>query len=69
MTWVLSAITISVMWLAGSKRWEAWLLSLFNQVLWFAWIAHERHWGLLPMNLAMFAIAGRNLWKWTRRDP
>lgn len=66
MTWILSALTILVMWLAGSKRRVAWKISLVNQCLWLGWIVHGQHWGLLPMNVAMFAIAGRNLWLWGR---
>jgi hypothetical protein len=63
-TWVLSALTITAMWLAGSKRRLAWKVSLVNQCLWLAWIVAERQWGLLPMNVAMFVIAGRNLYLW-----
>lgn len=69
MTWVLSALTITVMWLAGSKRRAAWSISLVNQCLWLGWILHEKHWGLLPMNAAMFVIAGRNWWLWRAVAP
>ena len=69
MTWLLSAITVTVMWLAGNKNPLAWKLSLANQCLWLAWIIHERHWGLLPMNLAMFIVASRNIAAWNRRTP
>ena len=64
MTWALSAITIAAMWLAGNHHPAAWWLSLGNQFLWLAFIIHERHWGLLPMNAAMFVVSTRNLLKW-----
>jgi hypothetical protein len=62
--WVLSAVTVSVMWMAGNKTPWAWRLSLLNQCLWLWWIVLAQAWGLLPMNLAMFAVAARNLRKW-----
>ena len=67
MTWVLSVLTIAVMWLAGSKRIEAWWISLGNQCLWLAWIVKSGNWGLLPMNLCMFVVAIRNLRAWRSR--
>lgn len=63
--WLLSAITITSMWLAGSKwRWT-WMLTLANQALWLTWIISIRAWGLLPMNLAMIVVAIRNHRKWS----
>ena len=67
--WVLSAMTITVMWLAGNKNPLAWRLSLVNQCLWLWWIVATAAWGLLPMNLAMFVVAGRNLRRWKEPDP
>lgn len=69
MTWVMSALTISVMLLAGSKNKWAWRISLVNQFLWLYWIVSTKTWGLLPMNIAMFGVAGRNLWLWERSSP
>jgi len=62
--WLLSAMTITAMWLAGNKHRAAWHLSLVNQMLWSVWIVATSQWGLLPMNVAMYIVAGRNLWKW-----
>jgi hypothetical protein len=64
MTWILSAITIFSMWLAGNRNPWAWVVSLLNQALWFTWIVLEGEWGLLPMNLAMVFVSFRNLRKW-----
>ena len=67
--WVLSALTITVMWLAGNKNSWAWRLSLFNQLLWAVWIVGTEAWGLLPMNLALWIVYGRNHLKWSRDLP
>lgn len=62
--WIMSAATIAVMWLAGNKSPWAWRLSLANQVLWSVWIVASQTWGLVPMNLAMYVVAWRNLSRW-----
>lgn len=66
LAWVLSATTIVVMWLAGNKNVAAWHLSLVNQMLWSVWIVGTHAWGLLPMNVAMYIVAARNIVRWSR---
>lgn len=58
--WIMSAITVLVMWQAGSGWRYTWVLSLGNQALWLAWIVSTRTWGFLPMNLAMWVVSIRN---------
>jgi hypothetical protein len=62
--WLLSAITIYSMWLAGERSKHTWLIGLANQALWLVWIVATQAWGLLPMNLALWFVYGRNHWKW-----
>lgn len=62
--WLLSAITIYSMLLAGNKRKGAWLVGLANQALWLVWIVLTKSWGLIPMNLALWFVYGRNYFKW-----
>jgi hypothetical protein len=66
MPWILSAITIWMTVLAGSKHPRAWLVGLANQALWLVWIVAVGAWGLLPMNLALWLVYARNHWKWNR---
>jgi hypothetical protein len=63
-----SAVTIYGMWLAGSKRWQAWLVGLCNQGLWLVFIVAFGAWGLLPLNAALIGVYSRNLVLW-RRSP
>jgi len=62
--WLLSAITIWMTVLTGNKHPSAWLVGLVNQALWFAWIVAAEQWGMLPMNIALWVVYGRNHWLW-----
>lgn len=64
--WLLSAITIYTMFLAGSRKRYAWAVGLGNQLLWLVWIIASASWGLLPMNLALWVVYTRNHLKWQR---
>lgn len=63
--WFLSAVTIYMTVLAGNKNRHAWAVGLFNQAAWLVWIIMSETWGLLPMNLALCVVYGRNRIKWT----
>lgn len=62
--YLLSALTIYSMLLAGNKKRGAWLVGLVNQFLWLTWIILSSAWGLLPMNIALWIVYGRNYLKW-----
>lgn len=62
--WLLSAITIWTMFLAGDKKRHTWLVGLCNQALWLVWIMAAEAWGLIPMNVALWVVYARNHLKW-----
>lgn len=64
--WLLSAVTIWMMVLAGNMRRIAWSVGLFNQALWAVWIVVTAAWGLAPLTLVMTAVCLRNWRKWSR---
>lgn len=64
--WLLSAITIYTMFLAGNKNAKGWMFGMVNQALWLVWIIATGAWGLLPMNLALWFVYARNHVKWLR---
>lgn len=64
--WVLSAITIYMNVLAGNRHRWAWAVGLGAQALWLVWIVASTSWGLLPMNLALWIVYGRNHWRWSQ---
>lgn len=66
----LSAITIKMTIMAGNLSKNAWLLGLFNQLLWLIWVLYtglngrEGNMGFLPMNLAFWYVYYKNHVKW-----
>jgi len=60
----LSANTIYAMLLAGNKKKNAWAFGLVGQLAWLIWILLSESWGLLPMNIALWVVYGRNYVKW-----
>ena len=62
--WLLSAITIWMTLLAGTLHKSAWLVGLGNQALWLVWIIATATWGLIPLNIALWVVYGRNHLKW-----
>lgn len=65
---LLSAITIWMTVLAGNKHPSAWAIGLLNQALWLYWIIAAEAWGLVPMNIALWIVYGRNHWKWNKPE-
>ena len=63
--YLLSAITIYSMFLAGDRKRSAWIVGLVNQLLWLIWIFASASYGLLPMNIALWFVYFRNLKKWS----
>ena len=63
----MSAITIWMTLAAGNKHKSAWLIGIVNQALWFGWIIATKNYGLLPMNLALWIVYGRNHMKWNSK--
>lgn len=68
LTWIISLLTITAIELQIRKRWEGWLLSLFNQGLWLLFIAGTSSWGLLPLCGVMILQASRGLIRWKREQ-
>lgn len=62
--WILSANTLYLTLLAGNKKKNAWLFGLFGQALWLIWILLTQSWGLMPMNIGLWIVYGRNYIKW-----
>lgn len=66
--WLLSAVTIWMTLLAGNKHPKAWLVGLFNQLLWLIWIVASQTWGMLPMNIALWIVYARNHLRWISEE-
>lgn len=66
--WLMSAVTVLTLVLAGNKHKNTWVLGLFNQALWLFWIIASGSWGFLPMNIALWVVYARNHIKWRKTD-
>lgn len=64
--YLMSAITIYQLSLAGKQRASTWLWGLGNQTLWLTWIVATESWGLLPMTAALVVLYARNFRLWTQ---
>lgn len=63
----MSALTIYVMFAAGSKKRSAWAIALLNQALWCIYIWKAHAYGLIPLNVVLTVVYARNLILW--RNP
>jgi membrane protein implicated in regulation of membrane protease activity len=62
--WLLSIVTVTIMWLAGSKNPTAWVLGLAAQAGWIAFALLFEAWGLLPLSFVLIVVYARNLRRW-----
>ena len=62
--WFMSAITLYMTFLQGRRNWRAWMWGLINQVLWLVYIWCTGAWGLLPLNIGLWALYFKNLMLW-----
>lgn len=66
-SYLLTAVGVIGLWLAGRRRWQGWAIGLAAQTLWIWYAISTRQWGFLLSALAYGTVYGRNLWRW-RRD-
>lgn len=65
-SWLLAAVGVTGLWLAGSRRALGWQIGLGVQVLWIAYAITTAQWGFIASALAFAAVNLRNLIKWKR---
>ena len=56
--------TITSMYMLARQNRNGWVVSLFNQLVWFLLIVHSHLWGLLPLQFTMLAIALHGWARW-----
>lgn len=64
--WLISCISMYVMWQIGNQKHNAFLIGLVNQILWFWWQYEIKAWGLMPLWSVMCIIYTRNYFKWKK---
>jgi hypothetical protein len=67
-SWLLAAIGLTGLWLAGNHRSAGWWIGLSVQALWIAYALVSEQWGFIASALAYGFVNGRNLLKWKREQ-
>lgn len=67
-SFVLAAVGIAGIYLAGKKSKWGWGLGLGAQVLWLVFAIVTSQYGFILTAVAYGAVYGKNLWQWHRED-
>ena len=67
-SWLLAAVGIFGLWLAGRKDYRGWFVGLGAQILWIAYATVTHQWGFYVSALAYGYIYGRNGMIWLREQ-
>lgn len=67
-SWLLTAIGITGLLLAGSKRKVGWAIGLAAQVPWIVYALATEQYGFIVSALAYGATYARNWWRWYREQ-
>lgn len=63
-SYILTAVGIAGLFLAGSKNKLGWLLGVFAQALWITYATVSHQYGFYISAVAYAWVYGRNYWKW-----
>lgn len=67
-SYILTAVGLLGIYLAGKKNRAGWLVGLAAQVLWVAYAIVTRQWGFILSSVAYGTIYARN-WRLWRSNP
>jgi len=67
-SWVLTAVGVTGLYLAGRKVWWAWLIGLGAQLLWMAYALSTQQYGFLVSAVAYGWVYATNARKWRAVD-
>lgn len=67
-SWLLTAIGVLGLFLAGSKRKLGWAVGISAQVLWVAYALATEQYGFLASAAAYGWVYSRNWLRWRRED-
>lgn len=67
-SWILAAVGIFGIYLAGKKHKAGWAVGLGAQVLWIVFAIATQQWGFIASALAYGFIYGKNYLAWRRES-
>lgn len=65
-SWLLTAVGVTGLYVAGRKSRWGWAIGLGAQGLWIAYALVSTQYGFLASSLAYGAVYGRNLHRWSK---
>lgn len=68
-SWLLMAVGVTGLYLAGRKSWVGWAVGLGAQVLWLGYSITTEQWGFLVSCFVYGAVYIRNLRAWLHPTP
>ena len=66
-SYILTAIGVFGLWLAGRKDWRGWLVGLSAQGVWLAYAVATQQWGFIVSAFAYGWVYALNIWRMRRR--
>ncbi len=66
MDWVLSAVSMLVLWLMGNKNKYGPIIGVIGQILWIYYALSIKQYGLLAGTIGYLVIHCRNSYKWLK---
>jgi len=67
-SWLLTAVGVFGLWLAGRGKWYGWAVNLGGQALWTAYALVSHQYGFLLSAAAYGWVFARNLLAWREKD-
>lgn len=68
-SWLLAAVGIAGLWLAGSNNRFGWAIGLVAQALWIVYALNTEQYGFILSALAYAAVYARNYARWATTPP
>ena len=65
-SYLLTAVGVFGLWLAGRKDRRGWMVGLGAQVLWFAYAISTHQWGFIVSCIAYGSVYAKNAKAWKR---
>lgn len=62
-SWVLGALGVTGLLIAGNRVWWGWLINLANEVLWVVYAIVTEQYGFILMAIAYGLVYARNKWR------
>lgn len=67
-SWLLTAMGILGLWLAGSNNKKGWMIGLFAQILWISYALVSKQYGFLASAFAYGTVYFRNFKRWKLKE-